>query len=216
MKKNTFIAIITTVIFIVILLSFIQSITKKQNSFEWNYSGTAVVLSNQEPFEYKGITDIILDGTVYENGEFFLGDLRVGVVEETRHYKGNINSKYYNITGVMSFYRYLLLTEGEEYFNNIENRERFIIKAESAWLDNVGNRAKKIKMFPFRWFEWYEYANQEGNIKRAAWMENGGLYFIKPGKDFIVRTGTDLIVPGVNNREEAIKFIENHFEELLE
>ena len=190
--------------------------SKRQNSFDWNYTGTGVILSNSEPFEYKGITDITLDGTVYENGKSFFGDLRVGTVEETRRYKGNINSKYYKFTGVMSLYRYLLLTEGEEYLNNKTNREHHTIEVEPAWLDSIGTKAEKIKMFPFRWFEWYEYANQEGNIKRAPWMQTGGLYFIKAGENFIIRTVSDFIVPGATKKEEAIEFIKKNFEELLD
>lgn len=209
-------AFLTMVSFITILLLFVQNRSKRQNSFDWNYTGTGVILSNSEPFEYKGITDITLDGTVYENGKSFFGDLRIGTVEETRRYKGNINSKYYKFTGVMSLYRYLLLTEGEEYLNNKTNREHHTIEVEPAWLDSIGTKAEKIKMFPFSWFEWYEYANQEGNIKRAPWMQTGGLYFIKAGENFIIRTVSDFIVPGATKKEEAIEFIKKNFEELLD
>lgn len=216
MKKKRCIIILLLALFITIFLFIVHSISKKHNSFRWNYSGTAVVLSNSEPFEFKGMTDVTLDGTVYENGKFFLGDLRIGIVEEKRHYKGNPKSRYYDITGVMSIYRFLLLTEGEEYFNDNNNKEHCIIKSEPAWLDNIGSKAEKIKMFPFRWFEWYEYANQEGNIKRAGWMENGGLYFIKAGENFVVRTTFELIVPGVTTQEEALDYLKENFHELLE
>ena len=73
-------AFLTIVSFITILLLFLQNRSKRQNSFDWNYTGTGVILSNSEPFEYKGITDITLDGTVYENGKSFFGDLRIGTV----------------------------------------------------------------------------------------------------------------------------------------
>ncbi len=215
MKKKIYYIVVTIILFIAIFLLFIQSMTRRHKSFDWNYSGTAVVLSNQKPYELKGKTDIILNGIVYENGNFFLGDLRIGIIERLRHYKGNKNSEYYNMTGVMTLYRYLLLKEGKDYFNNTKNRDICIVKSESAWLDNVESKARKIKMFLFYWFEWYEYANQEGNIKRAPWMYNGGLYFIEPGKYFMVRTETEFIVPGVTTQEEAINFIENYFEELI-
>lgn len=207
MKKKLW----TTIIFVLVIavgLIYWRYSVKFSESFDWDYEGRAVVLNRNPPYEFVEITDVILDGELFGFGKYFLGDLRIGTVEAMRHYKGNPESAYYALTGVMTMYRYALLSNGEEYFEDKKIRDRYAVEAEPA----TKIFDSDILMLMFRWEECYEYANQEGSIKMGGMAETGYFYFREKEKEmFVVETGDYWIVPGVSTSEEALAVLAKNF-----
>ena len=207
MKKK--IIILFVLIFLAIVVSSV-CYKKYYTSTDWNYEGNAVILVENDDYEFVGTTKIKLDGEIYGFGKYYLGDVFIEKLEELCSYTGN--------NKVSTLYRYNLDTEGEKFYKEKENRK--ILSDQIVDATSYTRKIPKAKMAYLYWYEWG--LNSRGKVKRER-VATSYFYMKKPGKMpcvlyFIPEVEEHItcyfIVPGVSTREEAISLIKENFEGL--
>lgn len=188
---------------IALIFGFIFLLYRNQKSLDWNYNGKAVVLTTDSQHTFVEITDVILDLEMLDSGKYFLGDLRVGIIEKEKHFYAEPD---FITKGMMTDYHYYQNKMGDSYFKTEEGEEKFRLETQQAQTFWNEERIPDTKMLYFLWKEWF------GETADLQHTTLGHFHFKKAGSDlFVIETLNYLIVPGVLTREEALAVLQENF-----